>query len=107
MPLQQGQWSYDPATGKLLVRLPGDVNPATQPMVVFDWRFGTEEVVMVNQQNNSLRGRLCRHFHYANAGDVNALGGGVSYDGSRVVFPSNWGGKSTLGIYAAFVDSSL
>lgn len=104
--LSQGQWSFDSTGNKAYARLAGDVSPASQVMSMFDWRFGHEEVVMVNQ-NGTLRGRLCHHFHYSDSADSNALGAAVSYDGSRVAFTSNWGGKATLGIYAALVDSSL
>jgi len=101
--LSQGQWKYDTTNDRLHVRLAGNANPASQPMVVFDWRFGTEEIVMVNQALSTLRGRLCRHFHYGYPADPDVGRASVAYDGSRVMFTSNWGGQAQTNIYGAIV----
>lgn len=104
--LQPGQWAYDSTTGKVLVRLPGDVNPNSQPMSVFDWRFGMEEILMVTTAG-VLRGRLCRHFGWTTPSDASGLnGGGVSYDSSRVTFASNWGGGQK-NVYTVLTDPRL
>jgi hypothetical protein len=105
--LLAGQYYYDAGAGVLYVRLPDSSNPASAAMSVFDWRFGMEEIIMV-QANGTLKGRLCHHYGHAHNALPNAFkGGGVSYDSSRVVFASNWGGGTQLGIYAALTNPSL
>jgi hypothetical protein len=106
--LQAGQWAYDTATNTLYLRVAGDLNPASQKVVAFDWRFGMEEILLVTTPG-VLVGRLCRHFSYvgdASGVDTDACrGGAASYDGSRVAFSTNWGG-GTVGIYAVMTDPS-
>lgn len=105
----RGQWFYDATANVLYVRCTDGLSPSTKRMVVFDWRFGMEEIVMVNT-DGTLKGRLCRHFGFVSDFDVEteiSRGASVSYDGSRVVFCSNWGGKSVIGIYAALTNPSL
>lgn len=102
--LAPGQWKYENNT--LYVRCTDDSNPSTKKMVVFDQRFGTEEIILVDI-NGTLIGRLCRHFSYvgdAAGADLDASRGvSMSYDGSRVAFASNRGGGST-GIYVVLTD---
>jgi hypothetical protein len=104
--LQPGQWAYDEDTKRLYIRCIGDLNPGLQKIQVFDWRFGMEEILLVTVAG-VLVGRLCRHFSWTGdptGTDINACrGGSVSYDASRVVFGSNWGGGA-VGVYAVMTD---
>ena len=107
--LQPGQWAYDLITDTLYVRLHNDLNPATQKLAIYDWRFGMEEVLLVDT-GGSLIGRLCRHFSRVgdpSGADADAVrGASISYDSSRVVFSTNWGGAAP-GIYAVLSDRGL
>lgn len=102
----RGQWFYDSAASTLYVRCTDGLSPTTKRMVVFDWRFGMEEIVMVTTAG-VLKGRLCHHYSHVSdpTVDVDAFkGGSVSYDGSRVLFASNFGGSNVLGVYAVLTD---
>ncbi len=105
----RGQWFYDSATSTLYVRCTDGLSPATKRMVVFDWRFGSEEILMITTAG-VLKGRLCHHYNHVSDPTVDvdaARGGSVTYDGSRVLFASNWGGQATMGVYAVLTDPTL
>jgi hypothetical protein len=93
--LGPGEWFFDGA--HLYVQTLTGTPPrtsGTEEILAFDWRFATEEILLVSTAG-TLVGRLCHHHHRLLTGDTGpALAASMSYDGSRVVFTSNQGGAS-------------
>lgn len=85
-------WYFDGAW--LYVGLPSGTIPRTDgpdELQAFDWRFGTEEILLFGW--NGLAGRLTHHHHRRRTSDPrHRLNACQSFDGTRVSFTTNAGG---------------
>jgi hypothetical protein len=97
-----GQWLY---VGLAAGTIPQTEGP--EELQAFDWRFGTEEIILVTSFGE-LKARLCHHHHRqrtATADDPeHPVAACQTMDGTRVTFTTNAGGQDKERVYCVLTS---